>query len=171
MVVVDTNQTILVGFKPALALALVALASLAACTPRAPTIPNPNVGKQVDNRPINYTDRTIIFYEPSHGTQIEYFAPSGDAYLWYPGNTRVVAGKYKIDGNNICFLYGKKTYNPVTRQIGGKWNCRPSFTHRFSAQKACSGDPFKLSTGDIPYRLEKGSYTSPQIKSLCDGEV
>jgi len=28
-----------------------------------------------------------------HGIQVEYFAEDGRSYLWYPGNSRVVAGR------------------------------------------------------------------------------
>ena len=166
----DDDQIMKNNPGSAIVLGLAAAVLLAGCTQRTLT-PNPNFAKQLDQRPLKYSNRTIVFYEPSHGTQIEYFAPDGGAFLWYPGKSRVVAGKYKLDGNKICFQYGKNTYNPVTRQAGGNWKCSPSFVHRYSGKKACSGDPFNLKTGNIPFRLKKESYLSAEIKSQCDGDL
>ncbi|MBL4556436.1 MAG: hypothetical protein JKP98_02155 [Rhodobacteraceae bacterium] len=39
-----------------------------------------------------YGGATYKSYSRAHGTQIEYLASNGRAYLWYPGNTRVVPG-------------------------------------------------------------------------------
>ena len=72
------------------------------------------------------SNRTMMTYDPGHGTQVEYFDGSGRNYLWYPGNTGVVPGRWKLEGGNLCFRYGANTYNPQTNQSGGNWECQPT---------------------------------------------
>ena len=49
----------------------------------------------------------------------------GKAYLWYPGNQRIVVGEWKTQADprgqsytQLCYRYGPNTYNPVTRSRG-----------------------------------------------------
>lgn len=35
-------------------------------------------------------------YMHAHGTQVTYFAPDGRVFLWYPGNRRVLSGRWKV---------------------------------------------------------------------------
>jgi hypothetical protein len=104
-------------------------------------------------REFPYADKTLLFYDPSHGNQIEYFAPDGKCYLWYPGNKRALPGHWRMEGDTICFLFGSNTYNPVTGEIGGNWDKRP-FKH-FAATVAhtADGDVHGLATGQVPYSL------------------
>ncbi len=71
---------------------------------------------------------------------------------------------------NICFRYGQNTYNPVTKTAGRRWECRLSFFHRLTAKEACTGDPFELASGKIPYRLTKNAYKTPKIMDMCVGK-
>jgi hypothetical protein len=69
---------------------------------------------------------------PGHGTQVEYYAPNGLAFLWYPGNHRPVPSRWKLEHKKniygtylyaICFLYPSRSYNPLTHESGGDWEC------------------------------------------------
>ena len=98
--------------------------------------------------------KTVFFYENAHGNQVEYFAPDGFAYLWYPGNRVSVPSQWKIEpsllGNaaQICFKYPNRSYNPVTKKFGGKWECRPFFLFESNMNDTkLSGDVFGLSLG------------------------
>lgn len=107
-------------------------------------------------------DRTVFFYEDLHGNQIEYFSPDGRAQLWYPGNWRVNSGRWEIRPSerapnkaDLCFLYGKKSYNPITKEWGGSWRCR-SFSlyyQREVEKRSIVGDIFNLSNNTVPMVL------------------
>lgn len=106
------------------------------------------------------SDRTHRSYSKQHGTQVEYLSPNGTAYLWYPGNTRAVIGRWDVEANTqnpnagvICFAY-KNSYNPVTRTTGGR-QCVTAHGYKATHRESRSGDIFNLSSGRIPYRLPK----------------
>ena len=45
------------------------------------------------------------------------------AYLWYPGNRRLVIGAWQRTLDEVCYRCGENTYNPRTLQRGGMWTC------------------------------------------------
>ncbi len=99
--------------------------------------------------------RTVRFYDGLHGTQFEYFAPSGSAYLWYAGNSRAVVGSWRVRSSinfvsETCFTYPPTSFNPVTGASGGRESCRPSFSLLGSAIEYVEGDPLHLSSGQVP---------------------
>jgi hypothetical protein len=101
-----------------------------------------------------YAGKTVLFYDGGHGNQIEYYDPAGRAFLWYPGNAGAVRGRWRTTTEAICFLYGPNTYNPVTGQHGGSWECTPWDPYRRHITDVADGDVFELSTGAVPYRLQ-----------------
>lgn len=99
---------------------------------------------------------TYLSFSKQHGVQIEYLSPQGGAYLWYPRNTRVVVGEWEYVLNKVCYRYGAQTYNPVTRQSGGRWIC--SFVGALADRNIAElpGDPFGLSNRKpVPYILQR----------------
>lgn len=98
-------------------------------------------------------------HDPFHGTQIEYFAPNGFAYLWYPGNRRAVRSFWKTETDrlfgdtDICFLYSPRSYNPVTKEFGGSWECREAEESLYLTDEIVRGDPLGLESGRLPYVL------------------
>jgi hypothetical protein len=68
-----------------------------------------------------YCGQTLLFYDSGHGNQIEYLDPSGHCYLWYPGNSIILTGRWRVDEASVYFQYGSNTYNPVTNVQGGGW--------------------------------------------------
>jgi hypothetical protein len=40
------------------------------------------------------------------------------AYLWYPGNRRLVIGAWQRTLDKVCYRYGENTYNPRRLQRG-----------------------------------------------------
>lgn len=111
--------------------------------------------------------RTAKFDGPGHGTQIEFFHPNGRAYLWYPGNTAVVPSEWRIEAGGttnanavICFRYPTRSYNPVTQQFGGQWECRPSTVFGLTMTALIEGDEFNLSSGRIPRTMPRGAVLS-----------
>lgn len=107
----------------------------------------------------NYT-RVSFYLGGSHGTQIEYTSEDGKAHLWYPGNDRILHGKWKVTREEnqtlVCFAYGPGTSNPATGHVGDDFECGPLHTFRLTTVDSAKGDPFALaSTDEIEHRLPK----------------
>lgn len=123
--------------------------------------------------------RTAKFDDPGHGTQIEFFHSNGRAYLWYPGNTAAVPSEWKIEAGAspnasavICFRYPNRSYNPVTQQFGGRWECRPSTVFGRNMTALIQGDEFNLSSGRIPRLMPRGAVLStPQLVNLIERPI
>ena len=64
---------------------------------------------------------TQMINDGQHGTQIEYLDDGGKAFLWYPGNSNVLEGQWKREGQDICFAYGEtlSIQSPGTRGVAG----------------------------------------------------
>lgn len=106
------------------------------------------------------SDVTVMSYSRGHGTQVEYLGSNGMSYLWYPGNRVVLPAPWKYQKNQICYRYGKQTYNPVTREPGGKWECQPISTSKQSTVETAKGDVFGLSKRRaVPFVLLKARTT------------
>lgn len=124
-------------------------------------------------------DTTVKTWIREHGTQIEYHSTDGRTWLVYPGNTRSVQGEWKIQPagktSQICYRYGKNTYNPVTGQKGGKFHCKPAwlFLNDRTAQ-AVDGDVLKLrGRGEYPQPLppKTNLRISTVMKAIGLGEL
>jgi hypothetical protein len=108
-----------------------------------------------------YCGRTLLFYDRPHGNQVEFLDSDGRCYLWYPGNTAVVVGRWRSDGECIHFRYGINTYNPVTGVIGGRWEPRFIDLWSMSIVDDAPGDPLGIKKR-IPFVLER----HPAISSI-----
>src|SRR3954465_1939640 len=86
---------------------------------------------------------TNMTHSTGHGTQVEYVAEGGKTYLWYPGNTKILKGQWKVEDDNMCFAYGANSYNPVTKQRGG-WECEPVRAYQGGIAEQVTGDPMGL---------------------------
>lgn len=107
-----------------------------------------------------YQGHTVVYFDPSHGTQVEYYDAQNRSYLWYPGNTRIVTGDWKIEvdanqQNRICHRYQTNSYNPVTGVRGGNWECTNLAFQQSSIQTRLAGDPFGLASGAVPYVFKR----------------
>jgi len=121
------------------------------------------------SEPLEFSGRTLVFYGGGHGIQTEYYARGGRAYLWYPGNSRSVRGqwKYSSGGSHVCFRYPANTYDPVKNKQLGDWNCKSKAKLQRMAKATCKGDPFRLSSGKVPYVLKRGRGQLGQIRKKC----
>lgn len=71
-----------------------------------------------------FGNKTIHTRRQGHGNQIEYADANGKAYLWYPGNSIILEGEWRIQGpESICYRYPEGTFNPETGQEGGEFVC------------------------------------------------
>ncbi len=99
---------------------------------------------------------TWLSYTGPHGFQITYLAQDGRSWLWYPGNKVAVPGAWRRSSEgDTCFTYGSGTYNPITKQRGGKEQCIPSEMGQRQLIAKLTGDPYNLSSGAIPYPRDK----------------
>ncbi|MCR9238568.1 MAG: hypothetical protein NXI17_18020 [Alphaproteobacteria bacterium] len=116
-------------------------------------VSNPSAAKPQSNV-------TVMTYGRGHGTQVEYLGSNGMSYLWYPGNRVVLAAPWKQENGQMCYLYGKRTYNPVTNEPGGKWECRAYAVREQSIVETGKGDIFGLSKRRaVPFVLPKARTT------------
>jgi hypothetical protein len=113
-----------------------------------------------------YADRTFLTHGP-HGTQIEYHDKSGISHLWYPGNSSGVPARWKVEmesnGHDICWKYPSRSYNPLTQKLGGSWGCSPDRFYFPKVVQIIGGDPFRLHTGRIPFRLPRGKFLAEEL--------
>lgn len=106
-----------------------------------------------------YADKTFVFYDRFHGTQVAYFTKDGREWLWYPGNRSALLGHVQFRGAGaaraICFQYPSSSYNPVTGVAGPAWECSNIASHQARIQQSAQGDVFNLSSGAIPFVMQK----------------
>jgi hypothetical protein len=117
-------------------------------------------------------NHTRMTSDQGHGTQVEYNAPDGMSYLWYPGNRVAVLGRWKVEEGlapdqvhhfvHLCYLYSVLTYDPVDNSRGGKWECIPAWYAMIRTKERIPGNPFRLGNSvKIPFIL------SPQETNLA----
>ena len=105
-------------------------------------------------------NHTYMMYGPQHGTQVEFLSSEGEAFLWYPGNRVILAGRWKRERSNVCFAYDGNTYNPVTGHIGGTFECMPFALYQSGIRERIAGDILNLERRvDAPFRLSKSQTT------------
>ena len=120
--------------------------------------------------------KTHMSFSAGHGTQISYLGSDGIEALWYPGNARMVRGKWRIVEHanepaggyaDICFLYPTNGYNPVTRKWGGDWECRPAHVYARSIIDRSDGDVFGLANrGAVPFTLSRERTTIDDLRKM-----
>ena len=107
---------------------------------------------------------TNMMVDRAHGTQIEYVTTSGKAFLWYPGNDVILEGRWKREGENICFAYGENTYNPATGTQGGGWECMPFNIYWWVVEERMPDDIFALEgRGAVPFKLNPARTTLEKL--------
>ncbi|MGR3481494.1 hypothetical protein [Salipiger marinus] len=122
-----------------------AIAEVSVRQNRVPTYPQP--------------DTTYLSFSRAHGFQVNYLAPEGKAWLWYPGNRLGVPEDYKRDvvagQEAMCWRHPPNSFNPVTRKQGGTFACESLALARSTVVSALPADPFALQTGRVPYTLDR----------------
>ncbi len=154
-------------------MALGLMALLAGCAPlvgvnaNSTTPPSPKAKQRLQGGTTNMTFS-------AHGTQVEFLGKDGRTALWYPGNSVVLPGRWKLVGadvttnfeDNICFMYGSNTYNPLTMQSGG-WECEGVATYDGGIVDRVAGDPFGLGKrGAVPFVLPRQRTTFADLLKI-----
>lgn len=142
---------------------MLAIAGLAACDDAGPPSQQ-DILSDVLSRKNQFPDypqagNTYLSFTLGHGFQVNYLAPQGRAWLWYPGNRAGVREDYKIGiaagRKAICWRHPKNSYNPVTGQSGGDFACEPLDLSQRTVVSVLPGDPFNLASGQVPYPLDR----------------
>jgi hypothetical protein len=109
-----------------------------------------------------FVNQTMLSYDRAHGTQVEYLAKNSRTYLLYPGNQTIVQGSWKLirtDNPNVfdmCFKYPANTFNPVTGQSGGNWDCKAAGFYMTGVAEHKDGDVLGLSrSAEVPFVLAR----------------
>lgn len=87
------------------------------------------------------------------GMQVEYYRPDGAAFLWAPGNTVVVPGRWKVEGSvpgetfsgDICFMYARTNEELLAGRASGFWECHELRSQKLVITGRVAGDPLNLS--------------------------
>ncbi|MEO0574338.1 MAG: hypothetical protein AAF004_02660 [Pseudomonadota bacterium] len=107
------------------------------------------------------SDVTAIVKQTGHGIYVEYTAPDGRLFMWYPGNMVTVGGTWGISDAfsppRACFRYFS-AYHGVT----GEYEPNECVTASQTLSEAYvidkrAGDVFELSTKGIPYTKSSGN--------------
>jgi hypothetical protein len=110
-----------------------------------------------------FPGKTGLAYDFFHGNQVEYYAPDGKSFLWYPGNTKIVTGDWQVRDQEICFKYESSSVNPATGKPGGDFDCEPLATAEANRLDTAEGDVFHLgSSSSVPRALP----AQPRLQSL-----
>jgi hypothetical protein len=99
-------------------------------------------------------DRTIVYYQPGHGVFVEHTSADGKVFMWYPRNRKIVYGTWGLrdfGGPKLCYKYLASVHG-----VTGEYEpteCIPPAQKLIGAEilDSCSGDPFGLAAGKIPY--------------------
>lgn len=107
------------------------------------------------------SDVTTIVKQTGHGIYVEYTAPDGRLYMWYPGNFVTVGGAWGIVESysppRACFKY-YGAYHGVTGEFEPN-ECVPAaqtLSNAFVVDKR-QGDVFGLSSEGVPYTKSAGN--------------
>jgi hypothetical protein len=105
-----------------------------------------------------FSDRTILYYTPGVGRQVEFYSAEGKAHLWVSRNQGVLHGEWRISdetlGNSLCTRYEPFKYNPITGVDGSRWGCTLLSMIRNSTLDEVPGDPLALARRNrLPFTL------------------
>jgi hypothetical protein len=111
--------------------------------------------------------RTVHYHTPGIGNQIEYTAPDGTAYLWYPDMPDAIIGTWQItpqglDDAQTCFTYPLDEVDGAFGIYDGDPICFNSaaLVRDVPERAIRDGDPYNLETGQVPFVLPSFPYLS-----------
>ncbi len=120
----------------------------------------------------DFSNKTILFDSKDTGYGVQYFAPDGRTYLWFPGQLKIAIGTWSdqssfVVGNpskspkshqdfafrKICFEFsGVPRAQIVTKSFGPK-KCFHVQEYFPAVQEFTDGDFLSLASGQIPCRI------------------
>jgi hypothetical protein len=118
--------------------------------------------------------KTSMSFMEVHGTQVAYRRPDGTILLWYPGNTVVLPGLWKINMRpisrppsewaEICHYYFTPGLNPATKRPGNEWACIPlEWLERRTVERALGDVSSLTSRRAVPFSLSREKTTISEL--------
>jgi hypothetical protein len=101
--------------------------------------------------------RTVHYFNPALGNQIEYTAPNGEAYLWHSLTDELVIGIWEV--NEITLNVGEVCYKYLPGSFSdtdpGSEFCFDygALIRDIPADGVRDGDPYNLASGEAPFPL------------------
>lgn len=136
-----------------------AVSVLAGCAPPPPSAVSEVVSRENAFPEYPQGGWTYLSFSKAHGFQVNYLGTDGRAWLWYPGNITGVPEEWKLDTvagqSAVCWRHPSNSYNPVTKQSGSAFACQSLALSQKAIVAKLQGDPYRLSSGKIPYRKQK----------------
>lgn len=101
--------------------------------------------------------RTVHYFNPALGNQIEYTAPSGEAFLWHSRTNQLVVGIWEVteitlDLGEVCYTYLPGSFGP---DDPGSVFCfdYDRLIADIPSDGVREGDPYDLASGTQPFPL------------------
>ena len=98
-----------------------------------------------------WSEATIMTFTQTNGTEVQYLARSGRAYLWHPGKQEIISGTWSVQPRNavipnkLCFTYE------------GQRACKVFGLHMSAMVQWVYGDTFSLESRETaPFVLGRG---------------
>lgn len=105
------------------------------------------------------SDHTFLYAREDYGVQIEYLAPDGRAFLWYPGVAAVVPGRWRgAPDGDLCFSYNPQAGDGLP-DAARDWRCDAWEAQWSDILSKEAGDVFDLAEGGVvPFMLRGDDY-------------
>lgn len=103
--------------------------------------------------------RTVHYWDPGLGNQIEYTAADGQAYLWHGDTDQLVVGTWEVtaitlDIGEVCYVYepGAFSLDDPGSEFCFRWD---DLIEDVPADGVRDGDPYNLASGEQPFSLPR----------------
>ena len=105
-----------------------------------------------------FIGHTLIFEDGFRGVGVEYMGGDGRAHFWYRDESRVLLGRWRREGDRVCFSYPDYVFDYAPDIGPGEWFCATldAYYERLISKR--DGDVFSLRSGEIPFMLRTGEY-------------
>ncbi|MCI4663476.1 MAG: hypothetical protein MRY74_02025 [Neomegalonema sp.] len=104
-------------------------------------------------------EHTFLSFDGTHGVQIEFLDSKGRAYLWYPGEERIVPGRWWLKGAfQICFNYPTYVFKATPTEPAGVDICMSLSDYYETTISKRADDVFDLRSGRAPFVLSPKDY-------------
>ncbi|MEQ9609689.1 MAG: hypothetical protein RLN99_18675 [Kiloniellaceae bacterium] len=116
-----------------------------------------------------FRNEAMTAYQPcmgrlGAGTQVEYLAETGEAYLWHPDQRDIIVGVWDIPVSSnpyrVCFLYPNARKDWASGKTEDLAFCEALGAYAELVNETAEGDSFGLSTGGrVPFLLGRQEVT------------
>lgn len=104
---------------------------------------------------------------PGPGSQVTYLAADGRAYLWHPGEKKVLPGRWLLrtgrDTYEVCVGYAPGSNGRAAVRAAGDLDCTLLGELALSVTETGKGDLFDLASGQAPFILGRDRTTLEKL--------